>query len=78
MLMQLIESLDDVDGIVAYSISQLPAEAKKRTYVYDAILKQSREMHFAVEGLSLFDSDSAERIETLIRVKHAVQFLQDV
>ena len=72
MLMQLVENIQNIDGVVAYSLFQLPQSTNVRNEVYKAILSQNKEMHFAVEGMQVFDEASMERVEILIRVKQVL------
>lgn len=72
MLMQLVENMKNIDGVVAYSLFQLPQGTNDRNEVYKAILSQNKEMHFAVEGMHIFDQVSMARVETLIRLKHVL------
>ena len=69
MLRQLVKSLPSIDGIVAYSIFQMPEDDVERQSIFRNILKCKKEMHFAVEGLSLFDNDSFSNIESIWQVK---------
>ena len=69
ILKQLINDLHLVDGIVAYSVFQMPEDDTKRQNIFGKILSLNKEIHFAVEGLSLYDNDSLNRIEDIWRVK---------
>ena len=66
---QILEELDDINGIVMYSIFQLPIDKQKRQKIYNKILNKKKSLHFAVERLSLFDLASLERIENIWDVK---------
>ena len=61
ILRQLINDLPDIDGIVAYSIFQMPEDDTERQNIFNTILSSQKQIHFAVEGLSLYDklSESA-------------------
>jgi sporadic carbohydrate cluster protein (TIGR04323 family) len=69
ILRQLVKDLPSIDGIVAYSIFQMPEDDVERQSIFSNILKCKKEIHFAVEGLSLFDSDSHSKIESIWQVK---------
>ena len=69
ILRQLVKDLPSIDGIVAYSIFQMPEDDVERQSIFNNILKCKKEIHFAVEGLSLFDSDSYSNIESIWQVK---------
>ena len=69
MLRQLVRDLPDTDGIVAYSIFQMPEDDEERRSVFDSVLALKKEIHFAVEGLSLNDDESHNHIENIWQVK---------
>jgi sporadic carbohydrate cluster protein (TIGR04323 family) len=69
ILRQLINDLPFVDGIVAYSIFQMPEDDIERQSIFNSILSSKKEIHFAVEGLSLHDNESYSRIENIWQVK---------
>ena len=69
ILKQLINDLHLVDGIVAYSVFQMPEDDTERQNIFGKILSLNKEIHFAVEGLSLYDNDSLNRIEDIWQVK---------
>jgi len=69
ILGQLINDLPSIDGIVAYSVFQMPEDDNERRSIFNNILSFNKEIHFAVEGLSLHDSDSYDRIEDIWQVR---------
>ena len=69
ILKQLINDLPSFDGIVAYSIFQMPENDTERQDFFSKILSSNKEIHFAVEGLSLYDNDTFNRIEDIWKVK---------
>ena len=69
ILRQLINDLPFIDGIVAYSIFQMPEDDTERQSIFNSILSSKKEMHFAVEGLSLYDNESYSRIEDIWQMK---------
>ncbi len=72
ILRQLINDLPSVDGIVAYSIFQMPEDDTERQSIFNSILSSKKEIHFAVEGLSLYDNESCCHIESIWQVKKAI------
>jgi hypothetical protein len=48
ILNELIEEIKDYDGIVFYSLLQLPIDLKKRNEIFNKIIKKKKELHFAV------------------------------
>jgi len=69
ILRQLISELSAIDGIVAYSVFQMPEDNDERTSIFNKILTSKKEIHFAVEGLSLYDDNSCDSIESIWQVK---------
>ena len=69
ILRQLINDLPFIDGIVAYSIFQMPEDDNERHGIFNSILSSKKEIHFAVEGLSLYDNESYSQIENIWQVK---------
>ena len=81
ILKQLINDLHLVDGIVAYSVFQMPEDDTERQNIFGKILSLNKEIHFAVEGLSLYNSDTFYQIESIWQVKKTIpdcNFLQMV
>ena len=72
MLRQLVKDLPSTDGIVAYSIFQMPEDDDERQSIFQSILSSNKEIHFAVEGLSLHDNESYSRIENIWKVKKII------
>ena len=68
-LRQLVKDLSSIDGIVAYSIFQMPEDDYERQFILKSILSSKKEIHFAVEGLSVYDNDSYNHIENIWQVK---------
>ena len=69
MLRQLVKDLPSIDGIVAYSIFQMPEDDDERHNIFNSILSLKKEIHFAVEGLSLYDNAIYSHIENIWQVK---------
>ena len=68
-LRQLVKDLPSIDGIVAYSIFQMPEDDDERQSIFNSVLSLKKEIHFAVEGLSLYDNETYNHIENIWKVK---------
>ena len=68
-LRQLVKDLPSIDGIVAYSIFQMPEDDTERQNIFNSVLSLKKEIHFAVEGLSLYDNETYNHIENIWQVK---------
>lgn len=53
MLEQVIDEIHEVEGIVAYSIYQLPEDKEKRMNFYNRIISAGKKFYFAIEGLKI-------------------------
>ena len=72
ILEQVLCEMNDIDGIVAYSLFQLPEGSAKRIRIYERIVSLKKNMYFAVEGLSASTMQDCERIETLWSVRQTL------
>ena len=61
-----------IDGIVAYSLFQLPENKKLRDKVYKKILKLKKEIHFCVEGLKIKSKKDIKKIEEIWLIKQTL------
>lgn len=69
---QILSELSDLQGLVAYSLFQLPENAERREHIYQQLLQKNKILHFAVEGLSANTEHAFERIETLWRIRQTL------
>jgi sporadic carbohydrate cluster protein (TIGR04323 family) len=65
--------LPRVDGILAYSVFQLPEDGVQRDSVLDRVVSQGKEIHFAVEDIVVNSSETAAAVELLWRVRLALE-----
>jgi len=72
MLEQALNELKSLDGIIAYSLFQLPEDKKLRLKVYKKILKLKKEIHFSVEGLKISNQDDVKKIENIWEIKQVL------
>ena len=69
MLNQIIEQLDLIDGIIFYSLFQLPFDNSKRIQIIKNILQFNKKIFFAVEDLKIFTLKDLNRIENIWNVR---------
>lgn len=72
VLNQILNELQDVDGLVFYSLFQLPTSQLKRLSIYNKILDFKGELHFAVEGLKITCREEINKIETIWLIKQTL------
>ena len=65
ILQHLIDGLDSLEGIVFYSLFQMPQEAGTRKVIYDQVVHKQKSLHFAVESLSLSSDPDRQRLEDI-------------
>ena len=63
ILNQLLNNLNNLDGIVAYSVFQMPYDNLKKK-IFDKILKKKR-LFFACENLKISNKKDIDRIENI-------------
>jgi sporadic carbohydrate cluster protein (TIGR04323 family) len=74
---QVLAELPLIDGIVYYSLFQLPEETKTRQHIYQKILVQKKTLYFAVEGLSAHSQKDCDRVEILWQTRLIMPFCID-
>ena len=78
MLNQMIDRLDQLEGLVLYSLFQLPEDPGARQKIYARFFNEGKTMHFAVEALSLSDQRSIGRIEDIWSVFLMMRDMPDI
>jgi sporadic carbohydrate cluster protein (TIGR04323 family) len=74
ILEQVLTELLEIDGLVAYSMFQLPVKDSQRQKIYDQVICSQKTLHFAVEGLKASTLKDCERIESIWRIRLALPF----
>ena len=69
ILESVLDELANIDGIVFYSLYQLPTQPEKRRLVYSRVLDAQKSLHFAVEGMSISNIDEIDSVENCLLVK---------
>ena len=72
MLQQVLNEIKSVDGIVVYSLFQLPKNEKLRLKIYKKILNNKKEIHFSVEGLKIKSKKDIEKLESIWSVRQSL------
>ena len=65
MLFEELKNIKNYDGLLFYSLLMLPSDAKKRNYLYNKIISNKKELHFAVEDLSIKNKKDISKIDNL-------------
>ena len=74
ILNQLIHELKNLDGIVAYSVFQLPEENNKRNKILKEILKKKKFFYFALENLKVLKLSDIQKIENIWLIKKTLPY----
>lgn len=69
ILNELINDLDNLYGIVAYSVFQLPENEKKRKKILEIIIKKKKIIFFACENLKVSNKSEMIKIETIWKIR---------
>ena len=72
MLEQVLSEAVKNQGMVLYSLFQLPQNPDKRQRIYQTVLDNQLEIHFALEGLVIKDKESMQRVEDILLVHQTI------
>lgn len=72
VLNQTIIECNNYDGIVAYSLFQLPEIKKDRLKIVECITNQKKELHFAVESIKICSFQEYQEIEAMWQVRQVI------
>ena len=72
MLSKLISELDQIQGIVAYSLFQLPEKTTHRQAILQRILDAKKSIHFSQENLSIQTPSDQSRVEAIWQVNRVL------
>jgi len=74
ILEEMTQNLKKIDGIVAYSVFQMPEDEKKRNKIIKKIINQKKILGFAVEQLIISSLEDIKKIEKLWQIKKTLPF----
>ena len=69
ILSELITDLDNLHGIVAYSVFQMPEENKKRKEYLKKIFIKKKKIYFACENLKVTNNIEMKEIDTIWNIR---------
>jgi sporadic carbohydrate cluster protein (TIGR04323 family) len=72
MLNELVCEIPKIDGIVAFSLFQLPEDKNLRRDIYKEVLIRRGELHFALEGISITNNEEVNRVENIWLVRQTL------
>ena len=78
MLQQLLDGLEHLEGIILYSLFQLPEKKSSRQKIYQQVLAKKKSLHFAVETVVLQAERDCQRIEDIWGVFQVMSHMPNV
>jgi sporadic carbohydrate cluster protein (TIGR04323 family) len=73
ILEELINSQENIDGIVAYSLFQFPEDSLIRLSFYNKLIIQKKCLHFAIEGMVISSEADILKVEDVWRIHEAIK-----
>ena len=74
MLNKILNEIEEIDGLVFYSLFQLPQNKLERQKIYKIIINFKKEIHFAVEDMKIKNINDIEDIEQIIQIKQNLPY----
>jgi len=69
VLNEIIKDMKKIDGIIAFSIFQLPTEKKKRNKILEKILKKNKKISFVLESFSVNTLNDIKKLNEIWAIK---------
>tara|TARA_B100001057_G_scaffold494715_1_gene591883 strand:+ start:423 stop:821 length:399 start_codon:yes stop_codon:yes gene_type:complete len=66
---ELINNINDLHGIVSYSLFLMPEDDDERTKIFKKIIKKRKVIYFAVENMKLENIGDLEKIDNIWKIK---------
>ena len=74
ILNEILQSLKNIDGIVAYSLFQMPDNENERNKIFNKLLKNKKIIYFANEDLELKNKDDLIFLNYIWNIKQTLPF----
>ena len=78
VLNRLMSGRGESDGLVFYSLRQLPASQDHRREFFNAILESGREVHFAVERMAIQSRADINRVDQILCVEALLPYVPNL
>jgi len=72
MFNQLVDEIENFDGVVLYSLFQLPEPHKVRDNLCNRILKKNKKIYFACENRIIRTKSEFEKIDIIWKLKQTI------
>ncbi len=73
ILEKVINEINGIDGIIAYSMFMFPENNKSRQKLFSTFIDEGKEIHSALEGLSLKNKNDIEKWENIYMTNDITQ-----
>ena len=74
ILNKTISEINELDGILAYSVFQMPEDYSVRDKILKKILNMEKKFYYAVEDLSLLNYEDIKKIHELWEIKKTLNY----
>ena len=78
VLNRLMSGRGESDGLVFYSLRQLPAAQNDRREFFNAIVESGREVHFAVERMAIQSRADINRVDQILCVEAVLPYVPNL
>ena len=78
VLSSLVNDLKKIDGIILYSIFQLPENQKLRDKIIKKVITKKKQMHFVLESFILKDKSDINYLDTIWKLKTTLKLLDKI
>ena len=72
ILKDIVANMKKIDGIVAYSLLQLPSNYNERNKILTTIIKKKKFISFAVEQKTISNSKEINNINSILKIKETL------
>jgi len=69
MLHDALAELEQIDGLILFSLFMLPSKPSQRSEIYERVLDCGAELHAALEELTLASANDVQRFEDVLQVE---------
>ena len=72
ILKDIVANMKKIDGIVAYSLLQLPSNYNERNKILTTIIKKKKFISFAVEQKTISNSKEINNVNSILKIKETL------
>ncbi len=71
-LESVLESIDELDGIILFSLFMLPQKPERRHALYERVFAAGADLHGALEGMAITGPEDVARLEDILMIERAL------